>query len=332
MTGLQQMKLDNLLHKKIKFPSSWEELSPIQFISIIDLVNQFTEKNMPLTEFQLRAYLLLTGTDDRQLLKQNYAFMEKNIFCNMKKMNFLYKIIYKDERYKLLSDEMKKKLEKVMPEDINEPESRIACRFIKIITIDLCFARQLLPSIYVGMRQMRGYTFCLSDGLVKTSITAGQYIDAVAALQQYIDTHDDTYITLLVAILYSNPYSADIVADRVAKFTRVPEIVKIGVMSNFQAILTWLTTKTKYKILFSSTSDASNKKKTSPCMNSILYSLVEQGYGDLKDVDNIGLLQFFDLMLKNLVQAAKDMHASKMKMADIADNLHLSIEDLNTII
>lgn len=332
MNGLKQMKLDDMLHKKVKFPSSWEDLSPIQFIGIIDLVNQFTEKNMSLTEFQLRAYLLLTGTNDRRLLKQDYAFLEKNIFCNLKKMSFLYKIIYKDDRYRLLSEEMKRKLEKVMPEEINEPESRIACRFKRSITIDLCFSKQLIPFIYMGTRKIQGYNFYLSDGLLKTSITAAQYIDAVAALQQYVDKQDDTYLTLLVAILYTNPYSVDTVAEKVAKFRRLPDIVKMGVLFNFQAILTWLTTKTKYKILFSSTSSSDNKKKTSPGMNSILYTLVEQGYGDLNKVDSIGLLQFFDLMLKNLIQAAKDMQASKMKTEDIAENLHLSVEDLNTII
>lgn len=330
MNGLRRMQLDNIVKKENKFPTKYEELTPTQFIQVVYLLDMFKQKKMSLKEFQLRAYLELTGTNDRRLMKASYEFLEKNIFQNLSKMSFIYKILYKDERYELLSPEMKKKLEKVIPEEDDSAEATIARKFQRSIGIDLCFSKQLIPSIYLGMKRSGGYTFAITDGVLQTSVTAGQYIDAVNALQQYAETQKEECLTLLTAILYTNPYTPDKALSNIQKFKGVPQLVKIAVMLNWQAILTWLTTKTKYKVLFATAEK--NEHKNILGMSTILYSLVEQGYGDLKNIVNIELIQLFDLMLKNLLQAAREMKEAKVKLPDIAAKLNISLTSLNELL
>lgn len=332
MNGLKRMQLDIVFRQENKFPTKWEELSPVQFIQIVYLLDQFKQKQMSLKELQLRAYLELTGTNDRRLMKASYEFLEKNIFKNLGKMSFIYKILYKDDRYELLSPEMKKKLEKIIPEEVDAAEATLARKFPRSIDIDLCFAKQLIPCIYLGMRRKEGYTFSLTDGVLNTSITAGQYIDAVNALQQFAETKKEEYLNLLIAILYTTPYIPEAALSNMQKLKAVPQLVKIAVMLNWQAILTWLTTKTKYKVLFAPAEERKDEKRNILGMSSILYSLVEQGYGDLKSIVDIELLQLFDLMLKNLVQTAREMRDSKMKLPEIAEKLNLKIETLNELL
>lgn len=330
MNGLKRMRLNELLGKPNKFPNKWEELTPVQFIQVVFLIMQYKIGEMSIKELQLRLYLELAGINNRKILKKSYEWMQENIFKHLGKMSFIFMHIYKDERFELLSESMKKKLEKVMPEEINDPEAVIARTFEKVTDIDLCFAKQLIPNIYIGLKSYAGYNFHIKSGVLNTSMTAEQYIDAVNTLSEYSQTKNVDSLNLLCSILYCTPYSSSSAIVQVGKFAKLDDLAKGAIILNFEAIITWLTTKTKYKVLFSPAGKKSEKNILG--MGTILYSLVEKGYGKLDEIGNINLIAFFDLMLKNLQDAAQEMKSSKMKDTEIADALNITLDTLNLLI
>lgn len=314
-----------------KFPTKWEDLSPDQFIKVIYLISQFDDPdlNMSIRELQLRLYLELARINNRKLLKKDYSFFQEVIFKNMEKMSFVYKIIYRDDRFKNLSSKMQKVLMKVMPEGIDNPEAIFASRFERSIDLDLCFGKQLIPTLYNKYRKLPGYQFEIVSGVIRTSLTCEQYIDAISAMTSYAQGTSDA-LDLLVAILYTKEYSTSAAIDNLPKVKRYHDLVKLAVLMNFQAIINWISVTDKYKILFSAVEKSTSKNVLG--MNDVVYNIVEKGYGNIKSVENTNLITFFDLMLKSVVDAAKAMKDAKMKRHEIAEKLNITLENLNTIL
>ena len=314
-------------------PSRWEELSPIQFIDVLELLLRFRKEEFSERELQVRLAVALTKNPIIKIHYRNTKWIDDRIFQHLDKMNFCFKYIYDDSRFKQLDRALQEKLSKIPPEQMTEdPEISVARSFKRSVEIDAYITKQLLPSIYVkrGFRKMPGYRFERKGNIIDTSLTAEQYVDAMTALQQLVSSKDPIYANIIMAILYCPGEYSSTKANKITNlFINVPEIVKSAVLFNFEGILGWLCTNTKYSLMFNR---SSSKEKQPLGINAVIFSFVEKGYGNLNEVGSMNLMTFFELMYKNIVDAARQLREADMDRVKIAERLNLTIEQLNTIL
>ena len=60
--------------------------------------------------------------------------------------------------------------------------------------------------------------------------------------------------------------------------------------------------------------------------------MTEKGYGNIKEVSKLNLIEFLELMYKNLMDSINQLAESKMSKEEISKKLNLSIEHLNQIL
>jgi hypothetical protein len=60
--------------------------------------------------------------------------------------------------------------------------------------------------------------------------------------------------------------------------------------------------------------------------------MTEKGYGNIKEISNLNLIEFFELMYKNLVDSINQLADAKMNKADIAKKLNLTVEQVNQFV
>lgn len=317
--------------KNVIFPTCWEELDPVQFVSVICLLLEFKAGRFGIRELQLRLYSELSNISSRKILRKDYEWFEKEIFRNLDKMNFCFKYVYEDPRFKNLDPKMQARLKKINPEQIKgDAEAQIATRFKRSVEIDASFSKQLIPAIYVGLKKISGYTFRKEGDVVETSITASQYSDALTLSSMMGESPDSNIIDLLISTLYCPlQYSSQAAIDNKDKFSKINPAIKYAVLFNFESILSWFANETKYSILFRK-SKKNGKIKIG--FNSLIYSLSEKGYGTIKDVSDMNLIDMFEIMYNDLVSRIVQMRDSKMEKSEIAKKLGLNIEQINQFV
>jgi hypothetical protein len=318
----------------VKFPTSWEELDPVQFVTVICILLEFKTKKFDVRELQLRLFTELSNINSRKILRRDYEWFEKEIFKNLDKMSFCFKYIYDDPRFKNLDIKMQERLKKTKPEKITgEPEAVIASKFNRTVEIDAAISKQLLQNIHVGFKKYPGYRFENKGDIVDTSITAEQFVDALTIMSLMAEHGADNYIDLFISTLYCpGEYSSSIAKSNAEKFQKLNPVIKYAIVFNFESILSWLTGETKYNILFSRKKKSSSKAKQNLGFNAIIYSMTEKGYGNIKEVYRLNLIEFLELMYKNLIDSINQLADSKMSKEDISKKLNLSIEYLNQIL
>lgn len=318
----------------VKFPTSWEELDPVQFITVICILLEFKSKKFDVRELQLRLYTELSNINSRQILRRDYEWFEKEIFRNLDKMNFCFKYVYDDARYKNLDLKMQERLKKINPEKItDEPEAVIASKFNRTVEIDAAISKQLIPNIFIGLKKYAGYSFENKGDIVDTSMTAEQFVDALTIMSLMAEHGADGYIDLFISTLYSCvEYSPSLARTNAVKFKKLNPVIKYSIVFNFESILSWLTGETKYNILFSRRSKKNIKTKQNMGFNAIIYSMTEKGYGSIKEVSKLNLIEFLEIMYKNLIDSINHLADSKMSKEDISKKLNISIEHLNQVL
>jgi len=314
----------------VVFPSSWEDLDPLQFISTLCLLMEFKEKRYDVREFQLRLFIELSNIRSRSILKKDYQWFEKEIFRNLDKMNFCFRFVYDDPKFKNLDVKMQNKLKKINPENIpGEPEAVVARTFKRSVEIDASISRQMIPQVFLGLKKYEGYKFELIGDIVKTTITAEQYINALTFISLLAKDKSSEYIDLLVASLYCKNYSETTVLDNAGKFKMLNPIIKYAILFNFESILQWISNETKYSVLFR---QGKKSEKISLGLNAVIFSMTEKGYGNPKEISAMNLIDFLELMYKNLVDSITQLSEAKMDKLEIAKKLNLTLEQINQFI
>lgn len=98
----------------VKFPTSWEELNPVQFVAAICILLEYKSGKFDIRELQLRLYTELSNINSRKILRRDYEWFEKEIFRNLDKMSFCFKYVYDDPRFKNLDPKMQARLKKII--------------------------------------------------------------------------------------------------------------------------------------------------------------------------------------------------------------------------
>ncbi len=184
-------------------------------------------------------------------------------------------------------------------------------------TINLCFLAQLLPVISTGRtifnKKYYGYAVNTDFDTLTCSLTAGQFIDA-----QQLLTSSTSQLPLLAAILYCPlPYTSKNAHDLAKEFKNISPIFLQAVSLNFQALITYLFTRTHFSILSSGTKD--NVPEIATGMLETMYNLSSDGMGDVQSVKQMPIIEFLTILRKKIIESVKAMHAAKMDLVKISN-------------
>lgn len=310
-----------------EFPSKWEELSPEQWLGIVDAMLEFGAGKCGFDAFQFRLVEAIVGKLPQD---PGNSILCENIFRMSEIFSWPYIYSYKDSRYDKLSEQIKEQLQHRLPSQLDQgdPEVRIALSFEAQVRFDLCFAAQLLP-VLPSDSSFRGYAFSLDGSLVHTDLTAVQYVTATG-LMEMICVAEAEYPDEVLSSLLSVLYHLQDGKGTVRPTGHISYSEKMAVMLNFQAVIEWISRIPKYDLLFRR---AHGAKYSSPLgMEGSLYTLSEKGYGDIDKVGGMNLFTYLDVLLKQTIDSIHMLNSCKMKPGDIASELNLSVEQVLNII
>jgi len=313
---------------KYDLPSEWEELTSEQYLAVMECLGEFEAGRTSFEEMKVRTVLALTGISRPD--PENVTLCE-NIFRLSERLTFPYRFRYDEPRFGKLSAKMQEALAKRLPSqmDPSEPEVRVALSFRPKVEADLSFAKQMLP-VLPGTG-MEGYTFIRKGPIVETSLTAAQYIDANSMLRMLHGDSEDRDIVLnsLVSILYApKPYDPD--REDCPRMGGIPYHVKLAVMYNFISVAEWVSRMPQYDLLFNT---AKRKSAGTDILSpdAALMSLSEKGYGDYAAVGRMNLFTYLNILLKQTVDAVREMKAYKVKPGEIAEKMNLTLEQISAL-
>ncbi|MDR1119544.1 MAG: hypothetical protein LBM08_01335 [Dysgonamonadaceae bacterium] len=318
------------IHKKYRYPDQWEELSPEQYLMLVELLLEFMQGNISAQEVRLAYFINIANINSKAIIKRNRERFNENLFRITRTLNFMFRYEYPDGSLDEIAPELRKSLSKTLPNDLPDHVELQYVKKLKRQTFpDFTFAKNLLPEIKINGKKYPGYIFELHEEVIHTTLTAEQYVNANLLYGKYIDTRNPSYLDMLVATLYC-PKGSDAVsfAETAAKSDNVD---KQAVFICFQAIQTFLATRTKYAILWSR-KPADKNDKLSLGLSDSIYSLSSAGYGSLNEVSQMPLTAFFDLLVKNIIDAVKTLRDMKLKKDEIAEKTGLSLDQINKII
>jgi hypothetical protein len=318
------------INKKYQYPNRWEELSPEQYLMLVLLMLEFMQGKLSAQEVRLAYFLNVSNVNPKAITKRNRERFNENIFRITRTLNFMFRYEYLAGALDEITPALREALAKALPGDLpDHVELQYVKKLKRQILPDFIFAKNLLPEIKIAGEKYPGYIFELHDEIIHTTLTAEQYVNTNLLYGKYLDTRNPSYLDTLVATLYC-PKETDVItfADTAAKLDNA---AKQAVFICFQAIQTFLATRTKYAMLWNRKPAGKNDKFSLGLSDSI-YSLSSAGYGSLGEVSQMPLTAFFDLLLKNIIDAVKSLRDMKLKKDEIAEKTGLSLSQINKII
>lgn len=318
--------------KEHEMKTSWDELTPEEFIVICGLLNRYRKGDITLFDVRVLMTMLLIGMDIRRI--RTGGHMDENIYHLSRELNFFFRIEYDDKKaFNAFSAEIRKQLVNKFPEDMEQiPEVRVAAKMKKHVRLNVEFGNNMIQHIHVGRQQFNGYTFVITDGIAQTSLTAQQFSEAQKIVAKYNENQSSQLLDLLCGILYQFGYSEKIAIDQARQFKSVKPEIKEAVLLNFLAITNFIVHQSRYSILFDRPKKSDKSGKYSLGLADNMYMLSKKGYGDSNQMENAGLFKFFDLLIKEMADQVAELKAAKKKLAEIAEIMNLTIEQVNDLL
>ncbi len=199
--------------------------------------------------------------------------------------------------------------------------SHIDFIFNKKEKVNICFLGQLVPHVRAKRKKYHGYTINTAFDTLTCSLTAAQFIEAQETLKNGANK-----LPLLASILYCpGTYSSEKAHKLADKFLKIDPLTLQCVALNFQALVTYLFTRTHFSLL--STGDASDPvPEIATGLSETMYNLSADGMGDVEKVKQMPLIEFLTILRKKLIESVRAMHDAQMDIVEIADKTKLSTQ------
>lgn len=310
-----------------QIPNRWELIrNEFQYLQLVrDLISMATGKLSP-AMVRINYVCRFFGWDVRKI-KGEDAFA--NLVMLAEQVTFLFRISYpnNDEALQGLDDYTCQLCKRIPPERLQGVTmAKVLRRLDYRFTLDLCFCRQFITGIMVNGKHYTGYTISTSFDTLSTSLTALQFIEA-----RQLISKGEKMLPLLAAILYHpDPYTSESAHKLASDFEKVPRERLHAISLNFQAFVNFLFTKTEYSILTA----GRDMKKSAISTGALesLYNLASDGYGDITQVERMGLLQYLVILRKKVIESVRSLNAAKMELVDIEKETGLPLSIIKQIL
>lgn len=276
------------LNKTYEAATRWSELESDQFIALAEAIERFELGACSFEEFKIETVAAILRIDLKKTRLTDT--MAENFFRIAERLTFPYTVTETDGR--------------------------------KTVDFRIVLSRQMLPEI----GRYTGYTFSCDYGIAETSMTAEQYVDAIALMQLYARNHDEPVLDRLVSVLYASaPYGIESVADVMT--ADMQHRFKTAAYYNFRGILEWIRRLPKYDIIYNR--EGGSGSGVSPMgLEGSIYSLAKAGYGDYREICQLNLFTYLDMLLDQSIESVRTLKGCGLKPVEIAEKLHLDVQQI----
>jgi hypothetical protein len=322
---------------KIKVPDSWAELNSSQFAQVASFIFLYLTGQVDLPMFRLLVFKCLTGykRSRKRYSKDEQERINTNLYILSEKITFAIRPEYdQNEVYNLLSPGLQELLKTHFPIEIfdakyREELDRVISLLVYHAAINYDISFNPLPVIRIGKKVFYGPVFTLDKRRVlSTNLTVGEYFDAREYLVLFEKTNDAAYLDNIVSIFYRpdrNSYNT-FEAQQNAKLVAGANVTeKFGVWLLFCSWQYYFTTHPYYSLLF--TGNDYTPDKINLGAGESIYNLSTEGYGDLKNVMQMNICDYFNIKIKGLkgsIQSLRDMGKKDYEIAKVM-NLPVSV-------
>ena len=309
-----------------QIPNQWEELNTDQFIYLIDLLNSHTAGELTADMVRTLFFLKIAGIKPRKIYsKESADLYSENIYRISRNLTFMFRVVYDNAAaLRSMESDYRNLLERYLPEELEGevPELRVARKLKKHLEIDAIFAKNLIPEIRIRRRNYPGFKFDRIGGILNTDLPAGDFINASTLHDLFMESGNQEQLDMMISILYKLPAGVA---------TKVADDIKAAVLFNFRSIMQFISQQTQYGLLWNKGNSVQENKISIGFVDS-LYSLSKAGYGDASHLKSISLVEFLDLLLKEVIDTVKSLQSSKMDMVKISEITKLSINQIQSIL
>lgn len=192
--------------------------------------------------------------------------------------------------------------------------------------VNLCFCAQLMPKLVLNGTTYEGYHVRTDFNQLTCSLTALQYLEARALISQGNDS-----LPFMAAILYCpGTYDSERAHALSKEFAKLPMETLVAISWNFQAINTFLFTKTEFSLL--AKFKEKNKAAIATDAMDALYDLSADGLGNNQEVEQMNVLTYLRILRKKTIDTVRQMRGLKMDTPTISLETGLPIEVINDMI
>lgn len=331
-------------NQQIAIADRWADLSREEYISVVSLLHELTTGKSTLLRFRLRLLQVLTGykRSKKRFNDDQAEIINNNLVILADMLTFPLIPNYQNPEYlEVLSPALQKKLKTTFPQEIYEAEyiyeiAMIAHKLECSISINLDFRCNPLPYINIDENMWYGPDFSVDKNrVVQTDMIALEFIDASEFAELYYATKDENYLDNLVSVLYRQKrenYSTHRSMRNAKYIKQLPYAEKFGVILFFQSVVYYLSTHPQYGILYRKPeNNESGKAKIDLGSGDVIAQLTKDGFGTREEIENLPLGDYFTLLLKQIIDAVKNMRNAEIKEHEIAQRLGISIETVQKI-
>lgn len=320
-------KVIEFFYKDTRFsiPNAWEDLSQVLFLRLVSHLMEMQVSRLSPGEVCIRFVCDVMNWDWRRFRNEDAI---ANLICLSEQITFLFRMQYPDNNAILshLSPSERQLCLRTDPFQLTLPIARKLQTMEYRYMLDLCFCAQLIPSVSVGEKRYIGYTVNKVYGNLTCSLTALQYIEARALL-----TGNSDALPLLAAILYfPNTYSSEKAHTLAIDFSSLPQNLLTAIALNFQALDTYLFTRTEFSLLTQFEAKPAHPIATDAA--DALYDLSADGLGDAAAVEQLNVITYLRLLRKKTIESVKTLHSLSYDVAKISIETGLPINIINEII
>lgn len=287
------MKIIQGVRHPILLPECWEDLTPEQYVYTVTRLLELMAHQCTLVDFHIALLLKFTGYRPSIRLRPTRPEVKVVINENLVRLSELITFPLRTGH--------------------------------KGTEVNNLFRRNPLPEIRIRRTKYKGKQFDIGI-VLRTDITAREFADAFDAVRAFAETRSEECLNTLCAILYPAlpDHTKNMNSGHYREFYRVNYAIRYSILIWFTGIVQYFSEHPIYRILFSGDRQEEDTARISLGMGETIMHLSLSGFGAKTEMENISLVDYFDLQVKSVKKMIADARAQGAKTEDIAKHTRLS--------
>jgi hypothetical protein len=312
--------------EKHRIPNCWDGMTAQQYIRLVADLLCMAAGKLSAGEVRINWLCHMMGWDKRKFRTEDQI---ANLVAISEQLTFMFQINYPDNNAVLdgLDKETYELCRRTDPYRLHIPFARVLRRLDYQYVVDLCFCKQLIPTIRIEEQRYKGYSIGKGFGTLTCSLTALQYVEAQALIEQ-----GEESLPLMAAILYypGKVYNSEHAHELAKQFSKLPLELLTAISFNFQAFNNYIFSKTSFSLL-SKFIDKPKRPITTDASDA-LYDLSKEGLGDARQIEQMNVLTYLKILRKNTISAVHDMKGFGWDKLKISEEVGLPISVIDKIL
>lgn len=324
------------------FPNRWDELSQEQYLALVPLLSLFWAGHISLFETRVAWFKEIAGLSNLKTSGDKLQRAADNIYTISRQFNFFFTIDYDGKTDNFPAD-TRKALRKTPPSDLpgTDAEIRYAATLPYTYKPDVVWAKNLVPAITIGDIVLKGWNVSVTGDALTSTLTAHQFLQASDLLARINQGDSRRNMALLASILYPEADSTRKCGarKRIASceigfdvYEAIDDNTLYGIVLNFQALVSFVFTRTHFSILWSGGKGGSGQGRILTSQTDSLYMMSKNGYGDYEQMEKMPFITYLGIVRSDMISLVRSLADSNLKIDEIAQRTKLPVSLITEII